>query len=248
MADSDEGRNGIQVIRRALAILRALAGHGHAGLSLGAIAQRTGLPKSTVQRIIDALAEERMVAPAASGGGSCLGPGIAELAAGLNEKPLELIRQTAKALQQALDESVAICALEGSRVVVLELIASRQALQVVLQPISHVELDSSAAGKAVLSAMPQDELDRRLSKIADRKRLRQEVARVRDDGFATDEEEAFPGVSAAAAAFMVDATIYALVIVAPCARFRERRDDIVRTLSTHARDLAMRIPASSPAR
>ena len=49
---------GIQVIARAAAILRAL---GREGMSLGALAKQTGLPRSTVQRIVDALAAEDFV-------------------------------------------------------------------------------------------------------------------------------------------------------------------------------------------
>ena len=48
-------KKGIQVIARAAAVLRALENEP-AGLSLGKIAQRVDLSRSTVQRIVDALA------------------------------------------------------------------------------------------------------------------------------------------------------------------------------------------------
>ena len=55
---------GVQVIARAAAVLRAL---GPDGMSLGKLAQATGLPRSTVQRIVDALAAENLVEVAAGG-------------------------------------------------------------------------------------------------------------------------------------------------------------------------------------
>ena len=54
----DKEAGGIQVIARAAAILRAV---GRQGMSLGALARDTGLPRSTVQRIVDALATEHFV-------------------------------------------------------------------------------------------------------------------------------------------------------------------------------------------
>ena len=57
MTATDSDRGGVQVISRAAAILRSLEGEP-AGLSLGEIAKRCGLPRSTVQRLGEALALE----------------------------------------------------------------------------------------------------------------------------------------------------------------------------------------------
>ena len=59
-----DARGGIQVIARAANILRALEGEGE-GLSLGEIAARVDLPRSTVQRIVTALADEQLLIAAA---------------------------------------------------------------------------------------------------------------------------------------------------------------------------------------
>ena len=65
--DRADSRSGIQVIARAAAVLRALK-DAPAGLSLGQIAERLGLARSTVQRIVQALQDERLVIGPASGG------------------------------------------------------------------------------------------------------------------------------------------------------------------------------------
>src|SRR3954453_6750523 len=73
-------RGGIQVIARAAAILRALEDEP-AGLSLGQIARRVALARSTVQRIVAALAAEKLVMSASPSGRVRLGPTIQRLAA-----------------------------------------------------------------------------------------------------------------------------------------------------------------------
>src|SRR5271169_4535784 len=69
----------VQVIARAAAILRALEEQS-AGLSLGQIAQRVNLARSTVQRIVAALAAEKLVIAASPAGRVRLGPTILRLA------------------------------------------------------------------------------------------------------------------------------------------------------------------------
>src|SRR5690606_8018256 len=74
----EDSRQGIQVIARAAAITRALS-RSPQGLSLAAIAQEVNLPRSTVQRIVNALQDEYIVEPIGPGGGFRLGPAIGRL-------------------------------------------------------------------------------------------------------------------------------------------------------------------------
>lgn len=64
MPKPEENGSGVQVIARAAAILRSLKNESD-GLSLGQIAERVGLPRSTVQRIVGALHAESLVIAAA---------------------------------------------------------------------------------------------------------------------------------------------------------------------------------------
>jgi len=68
-----ENNTGIQVISRAGAILRAVKDQ-NSGMSLGQIAERKSLPRSTVQRIVAALETERLLISSSNGGGIRLGP------------------------------------------------------------------------------------------------------------------------------------------------------------------------------
>ena len=64
--------NNVRVITRAAQILRVLKSDDR-GLSLGEIAERIGLPRSTVQRLVNALIAEGFVVASASGSGLRLG-------------------------------------------------------------------------------------------------------------------------------------------------------------------------------
>ena len=67
-------RSGIQVIARAAAVLRSLEREPD-GLSLGDIAARVDLPRSTIQRIVAALVEEQLLMSASLKARVKLGPG-----------------------------------------------------------------------------------------------------------------------------------------------------------------------------
>src|SRR5216683_304471 len=79
-ADPPPEKNQVQVIARAAAILRSLEDEP-AGLSLAQIAQRVGLARSTVQRIVAALATEKFLIAASPTERVTLGPAIVRLAA-----------------------------------------------------------------------------------------------------------------------------------------------------------------------
>ena len=66
----------VQVIARAAAILRALEDE-NSGLSLGQIAQRVNLARSTVQRIVAALETEKLVIAATPNGRVVTAGGLA---------------------------------------------------------------------------------------------------------------------------------------------------------------------------
>ena len=78
-------KNQVQVIARAAHILRALEGED-AGLSLGQIAARVGLARSTVQRIVASLEAEKLLIAASPTGRVRLGPAILRLASSVTRR------------------------------------------------------------------------------------------------------------------------------------------------------------------
>ena len=88
---------GIQVIARAAAILRVLERQPD-GLSLGQIAKAAGLSRSTVQRIVAALAMENFVTTTGPNPGVRIGAGLIGIAAAVGSSTLALLRPHLRAL------------------------------------------------------------------------------------------------------------------------------------------------------
>src|SRR5690606_20618840 len=104
---SDPKNSGIQVIARAAAILRLLGKHA-SGLSLGALAQETGLARSTVQRIVQALHVEGFVESAGPQGGVRLGPLLGQLVYRQQIDIVDVARPFLEHLCAELNETVAL--------------------------------------------------------------------------------------------------------------------------------------------
>src|ERR1700675_901611 len=109
----DSPKNSIQVITRAVSVLRALEGEPD-GLSLGQIALRVDLARSTVQRIVDALRAEQFVIAASPTTGVRLGPALIRLAASASVEFDQITRPIMSELSQAVGETVDLSVLKGN--------------------------------------------------------------------------------------------------------------------------------------
>ncbi len=83
----------MQAIERVFAVLRAIAGLGGAA-AVGEIARTTGLPKSTVSRLLSALEEEGVVERLETAGSYSIGAGLAAIAG--NVSMLGAVRETVR--------------------------------------------------------------------------------------------------------------------------------------------------------
>lgn len=216
-----DGSHGIQVIARAAAILRAL---GPEAMSLGEIARETALPRSTVQRIVDALAAEQLVEAGAKGVRPGWGlqrlatTGEAGVVAAMHPHLAWLFEQT----RETVDFSMG----QGREVVFLDRIVSDQTLRVVPLLDRPRVLHVMANGKAVLSTMSDQAIERLLaprvgsSTSVDLPQLMKEIEQVRRSGFAFDRGGHSEGVNAVGTPVMVTGLRpYALSIAAPSIRF-----------------------------
>lgn len=118
VATTASEKGSIQVITRAAAVLGALAESG-GGLSLAQLAERAGLPKTTVHRICAALEQVGYVRVRQGSGRRELGPGLLRLAAiGRRDLPAALDPYLAH-LSRDLNETVDLAVLDGWRVLFL---------------------------------------------------------------------------------------------------------------------------------
>ena len=246
---SKEGRaNQIQVIARAAAVLRALENE-EKGLSLGQIANRVGLPRSTVQRIVAALEAEQFVISVSSRGGIRLGPAMLRLAASVNTSTAELVRPFITQLSEELLETVDVSVPKGDRLVFIDQIVGSQRLRTVSAVGDAFPLFCTANGKAFLATLDDDEIIKRIGKTYEArtkhtlksfKALSADLTKTRARGYAIDAEEHALGITAVGVLVydLLDNPVMVSVPV-PTARFEENQDQIVqKLLQTKARLMA----------
>jgi len=216
------------VIERAARILRALEGNAD-GLSLSQIAERVGLARSTVHRLVTALEAERFVAAASPNGRVRLGPGLATLAGAARGDVRDEIHPFLTRLSREIHETVDLAVLEHDHVRFIDQVAAPRRLRAVSAVGAVFPAHCTANGKALLSMLPRDQvlhllppqLERHTeSTITDRDELLAELDRVRAEGVAYDREEHTIGICAVGAV-VVDpgGTRVAVTIPLPSQRF-----------------------------
>src|SRR5690349_17496301 len=143
----------VQVIARAATILRALEDE-NTGLSLGQIAQRVNLARSTVQRIVAALETEKLVIAATPNGRVRLGPAILRLAASVRSDFVTLARPLLERLSEELHETVDLS--KKDHLVFIDQVIGSQRLRAVSAVGDTFPLYCTANGKAYLAQLSND--------------------------------------------------------------------------------------------
>ena len=220
-------REGVQVIARAADMLRQLATEPH-GLTLSQLVARTGLPRSTVHRIVGALAEEGFVGVSPSGQFR-IGPSLIGLAVASRRDLRHEVAPYLQRLSHELHETVDLAVLDGGDVLFIDQYTSQRTLRIVSEIGARFPVHCTANGKALLAGLPDDELAellparlQRLTRntITDRRKLLDELEQVRESGVAYDREEYSVGISAVGTTVR-DAmgSVAAVTVVVPASRF-----------------------------
>jgi IclR family transcriptional regulator, acetate operon repressor len=240
---SDRGaassNGGVQVIARAAQILRALEGEPN-GLSLSQLSERLGLPRSTVHRVVTALAAEGLLAAASPNGRVRLGPELARLAlAGRRELRQEL-RPFLQRLFEDLNETVDCAVLDGDHLRFIDQIAAPHRLRAMSSVGATFPLHCTANGKALLAELTPDEVARVLptrlrrctpATITARAELMAELEHVRESKVAFDREEHTFGISAAGIAVRDPfGALAAISVPMPTQRFEGREAELAQAL------------------
>ncbi len=230
--------NGVQVIARAASILRSLKDQKE-GLSLGQIADRVGLPRSTVQRIVNALLAERMVMSASPEGRLRLGPEIHLLAASGRLDVAKIAHPFLVTLARKTGETVDLAALRNDHLVFVDQVVGQQRLRAVSSVGETFPLTNTANGKASLSLLDDDVVPALVSQewqagkgvrrtLSD---LFAELESIRQSGVAVDADEHSVGISAVGTAFRDPmGEVYAISIPVPSSRMGGRQDTLSEAL------------------
>lgn len=239
---SEGGKHsGIQVIARAAAIMRAL-GSNPQGLSLAAIAQVVELPRSTVQRIINALEEEFLVESRGPSGGFRLGPALGQLINQTQTDIITLVRPHLAALAEQLQESACLSSLVGDKTYVVDRIVAERELRVVFPIGINAPAYATASGKALLAELPAETLSHLLpdplpaltSKTLARGAL---LAQIGNSSVAEDHDEYIEGLSSYAVVLDTYLGRYSIAMVAPSSRAMSRADAFRQALLACKQDI-----------
>ncbi|HVZ52675.1 MAG TPA: IclR family transcriptional regulator [Pseudolabrys sp.] len=244
----------VQVIARAATILRALEDE-NAGLSLGQIAQRVNLARSTVQRIVAALETEKLVIAATPNGRVRLGPTILRLAASVRSDFIALARPFLEKLSQELHETVDLSTVKKDHLVFIDQVIGAQRLRTVSAVGETFPLTCTANGKAYLAQLSDSAVEALVGRGYDARTpksitrfdaLIDELKAVRRSGVAFDREEHTLGICAAGVA-MHDplGNAVAISVPVPTQRFVNRQAHIAERLLATKRAMEAHMSASA---
>jgi DNA-binding IclR family transcriptional regulator len=206
--EKESRRGSIQSIDRATAILKALAS-GPRRLGVSELAERLGLARPTVHGLLQTLQAHGFVEQDRHSDKYQLGPGLLQLGYSyldLNELRARSIGYADRLAARA-GAAVRVGVMHGSNVVVVHHVFRPDAAFGVLEVGLQLPLHASSLGKAILAFSPEqvvedllsDPLPKLTKRTLEAAGLRRELLTIRDQGVATERDEAVLGESSAAA-------------------------------------------------
>ncbi len=245
----------VQVIARAATILRALEDE-NAGLSLGQIAQRVNLARSTVQRIVAALETESLVIAATPNGRVRLGPAILRLAASVRSDFIAAARPFLERLSAELQETVDLAVVKKDHLVFIDQVIGPQRLRTVSAVGETFPLHCTANGKAYLAQLSEAGVEKLIGRtfeprtpntITRIEALIEELAKVRaNNGIAIDREEHSLGICAAGVSLRDPlGNSVAISVPVPSQRFVDQQATIVARLLATKRAMETNMDAAA---
>lgn len=240
----DQGRSGVQVISRAADILRALK-NNQSGMSLGQIANRIDLPRSTVQRIVSALQAEQFIISDSNGGGLKLGPGLTALGDATKYNIVEQCRLLLTELTHETGETADLSVLRGGAMIFLDQVPGTHRLRTISSVGEVFPLTTTANGRACLSALPEDKARELILDEWERWNVDGQIdefmeglKEISENGLAYDTDDHTNGISAIGFSFKDWAgDVHAISVPVPSTRFETERENIERAIRLTAKHI-----------
>ncbi len=225
-------------VARTVRILEEL-GASREPQTLGALARRVGIPKSTLHGILRTLEHHGWVDTDDTGLRFRIGVGSMRMGGAYVDTD-EVVQRLAPVLDRlavATGETVQLARLTGSDVVYLAQRDSRHPIRLVSAVGGRLPAHATALGKAILAHYPAAEVDRRLPSrlerlsertVSTRDELHAALRDVRGQGWASDHEEAADGLRCYAVALSTSTPpVDALSISVPTFRITEEREQLI---------------------
>jgi DNA-binding IclR family transcriptional regulator len=249
-------QTGNQVLRRSVALLRAIAGGPSSGFSTTEAADATGLPRPTAHRLLAALEGEGMVDRNSETGRWSLGPELYLLGASASSRYdiANESRDVIEVLARRTGESAFLSARRGDETVC---VSSREGSFPLRSHVLHegirFPLGVASAGLAILTHLPSRDIDdffvrNELQSIWGEKHseasVRERMASTRATGYSVNPGLIVEGSWGIGAAVFDrhDRPAWALSLTGVATRFQPRRIDEMGTLLLEqAHELSMRL-------
>ncbi|GAA5152696.1 helix-turn-helix domain-containing protein [Microbacterium pseudoresistens] len=181
-----------QTLSRGIRLLEILA-DARTALSIDELAARLGVHRSIAYRLLRTLQDHGLIVRDAAGL-MALGPRMAALAAGVAHDLQAEALPELTAVANELGMTCFLGVLDAGECITLVSVEPRHAVASVVQhPGARHPVTVGAPGKAILAQVRDEEWPADVSST-----LRDEVARIRVDGFATSHDEVIPTVQAVA--------------------------------------------------
>jgi len=196
---------GVQSVARALTLLEALADQ-HGGIGIAELSRRVGLHVSTAHRILGTLVNRGYARQSPETGRYALGAKTFHIAESyLGQIDLRrLLRPVLERLSRDTGETANLVILDGWEALYLDKVESPQSLRIFSRIGRRAPLYCTAVGKVLLADRP-DDVDSLLgggalealtrATVTSGSQLRQELEKVREQGFALDMEECEDGAN-----------------------------------------------------
>jgi DNA-binding IclR family transcriptional regulator len=239
-----------RTVSRIATILETVAADPR-GVRLSQLSEVLNAPKSSVFSLVKGLVRTGYLNE--DGGVYVLGPAVHALLDFQRPTLPEIARPYLEQLHDIYDETIMLATPVGDSVVYLIKIESTQSIRYSAPLHTRRPLYPTSTGKSMLAYMPDRVRTRYLRAWvpdeADRERVEAELAKVRETGVATNNDETLPDVSAVAAAILVDNRAVASIAVAgPTSRMLGKLSDAAMSVREASNQVANRLSRSAPDR
>ena len=242
-----EGRN--QSLSRALNLLQRLSENPD-GLSLTDLSYQLGMPAATVHRLLNTFEEFDFVEQDSAQGLWFIGLKAFTVGNAFVHRRdfVASARPHMHALVELCGETVNLGVIDDGEAVFISQVESREVMRMIVRLGSRSPIHASGVGKALLAAMPQQRVEqilqyRGLARYTERSidnaaQLYAELERVRQLGYALDDEEQAVGLRCVASAIFDEngQALAAISLSGPTARITDNRLDELGIAVRHSAD------------
>lgn len=235
MNDNESKASSVRTIDKAVTILETIAG-SDGDIDLASLSKKLRFPKSTILRILNTLKDHNYVTQQTQTKRFSLGPALIILGK-TAEKKFDIITQVHPVLVEISEktgETTSLAIRTGTKAVYIDQVISKNMIRGQPSIGDRLELYCSASGKVLLSSLSDEQIEKFIQKeprikktqktLVEKEALQKELIRVREQGFAVDDEEVEIGGRCIAAPLFDSAgrVIAAVSVMGPTVRLRQK--------------------------